>query len=171
MTTQAEVRPTARRAPSGAAVREVIGAGIVAGLLGGVLMRLWGMIYTAAIGVGFWAPARAIAATFLGVDALIGGGGVVLFGIALHMITSMFWGVFGTAALGREVRRGPALALGLIGGLVVLAIMTWIVMPVIDRVMLDRVRLRWGMWIIGHLLFGVGLAFAPALRRRICRPA
>ncbi len=152
--------------------REVVEAGAVGGLIGGVMMAAFAMLYDAAIGLGFFGPLRAIAATLLGRDAVTTGGGAILLGLAVHVGVSIVLGVFFAALTPRQVPPAAAIAFGMFAGLAILVIMSLVVLPVMDPV--ARARLMWGaprslpvsVAFIIHLLYGVGLAMVPTLRRR-----
>lgn len=140
-------------------------AGAGAGLIGGVLMLLFALIYSAAVGLGFWLPARAIAGSVYGVMALVMGGGVVVLGIVLHLFVAMAWGLvfawlFAWLA-GREPQPAFALLVGVLYGLLVLAVMTWLVLPWLDPTLLARVHLMSAMWIVAHVLFGASMVLVP----------
>src|SRR5215471_21334828 len=77
----------------GALAREVGVAGALAGLAGGLAMAFYLMLYSEFWGAGFLLPLRLFAATFFGVDGLIGGTGVVLIGLLLHLGISIVLGV------------------------------------------------------------------------------
>jgi hypothetical protein len=159
--------PHARLPHAGALAAEIFGSGITCGMLGGVVMAVATMAYTASIGEGFWAPMKFIAAAFLGVNALVGGAGVVLVGLALHLVVSAAWGILYALVARRDALPGPSLVLGLVASVIILVVMSFIVMPICDPTMWARVNLMWGMWIVAHLLFGLALALVPTLRRGI----
>ena len=156
---------------------EIIDAGMIAGLVGGVAMVLLATVYAAAAGIGFWQPVRAIAATIMGASAVQAGAGAVLLGLAVHLCMSMILGVIFAAATPREVSAAPALVFGTFAGLSTLVIMNLIVLPFVDPS--ARSHLMWGtapgaipvsIAFAMHMLYGVGLSLAPSLRRRL-RPA
>jgi uncharacterized membrane protein YagU involved in acid resistance len=152
--------------------REVVEAGAVGGLIGGVMMALFAMLYDAATGLGFFSPVRAIAATVLGRDAVTTGGGAILLGLAIHLGVSILFGVVFAAITQREVPPAAAIAFGMFAGLAILVIMSLVVLPVLNPV--SRARLMWGaprslpvsVAFVIHLLYGLGLALVPTLRRR-----
>lgn len=147
-------------------VREIVGAGIPAGLLGGALMMIFEVLYTRFTVGDPWLLPRSISATLFGANAFDGGAAVIVLGIVAHAVVSTFWGI-GIAALAtREITFAPALAVSLMSGLVILVMMTFFVLPVIDPLMYTRVSAMWTMWIVAHLLYGLGASVAPALRRR-----
>ena len=162
MTTATTTGPFIETRPAG----EVFRAGVLAGIIGGALMAAFSMMYTAAVGAGFWTPLRLIGATFYGVDALVGGSGVLLWGMIVHFMSAIVLGVVFAAIAPRRLTAGPALFGGVIWGLVALVVMTFVVMPIVDRTMLPRVAMMPGMWVAAHVAFGIGVASAPALRRR-----
>lgn len=140
-------------------------SGLGAGLVGGVVMLLFAMIVTAARGLGFWLPARGIAASVLGVTALVMGGGAVVLGVALHLAVAAAWGLlfswlFAWLA-GHEPQPAFALLVGIVYGLLVLAVMTWLVLPWLDPTWFVRVRAMSTMWIGAHLLYGASMVFVP----------
>ena len=162
---QAEARvPTAERA--GPVAKEILGAGILSGIIGGVLMGMLSMMVTLAMGQGFWTPMKLIAGTTHGVDVLIGGAGIVLWGLIIHMMVSAGYGVLFTLVVPRSTRPGAALAAGLIYGALIWAFMGSLIVPAINPTMHARLAMMSGWFFLEHLLYGVGASFGPALRRR-----
>ncbi|MHB1846089.1 MAG: hypothetical protein ACYCWW_14785 [Deltaproteobacteria bacterium] len=160
--------------------REVVEAGILAGIIGGLLMAMWAMVSAAVQGMSFLAPIKLIGATFVGPSALGGSVGILVWGLMLHLTVSAMWGILFASILRRETRGGTALLAGVAYGFVILLLMTWVVVPFTNQVMHDRIPMMWGSWIIEHVFFGVGVALAPyfrrqfsegELRRRIPQPA
>jgi hypothetical protein len=100
------------------------------------------------------------------VNAFLGGGGVVLLGLAIHFSVAIVWGVMFALAVPRDAGKGAALAYGLGAGIVVFLVMTFLVMPWANPVMRATVVRTWSPWLVEHLLYGLGLALTPALRRR-----
>jgi hypothetical protein len=154
---------------AGSVTNEIIEAGMVAGLVGGVAMGLLATLYAGAAGLGFAEPAQAVAATVVGTGGL---GGVVL-GVVIHLVTSMMLGVVFATIVPREVRGVPAFAFGAFAGLAILVIMNLIVLPFVNPA--TRSHLVWGsapntlpvavaFW--AHMAYGAGLSLAPLLRRR-----
>ena len=157
-----------RRAPL---AREVLEAGAVSGLVGGVAMALFATIYAAWAGLGFWTPVEAIAQTVLGQDMT--GASAIIVGLAIHVAASMVFGVVFAVITPRDVIGAPAIAFGMFAGLAILVMMDLIILPVISPQ--TRSHLMWGsrphalpVWVafVIHLLYGLGLSLAPSLRRR-----
>jgi hypothetical protein len=149
----------------------VLCVGALAGVVGGVLMGLWGMIAGAASGQGPLAQLKLIGATFVGVDALVGGPGFVVWGLCLHLLVSAGWGVVFALVVGRDAAQSFALVVGLLFGVAVLAIMTFLVLPAADPILRQRVPMMRGSWIVQHVLYGVGVAMFPLWRRLLMRRA
>lgn len=152
---------------------EIIDAGMVAGLAGGVAMALFATIYAAAAGIGFWQPLEAIAATITGASAVHANAGAVILGLVVHLVVSMVLGVVFAALCPREVLAAPAIVFGTFAALFVLVLMNLIVLPFVNGHV--RSHLMWGSDVgvipvqaafVMHILYGLGLSLAPWLRRR-----
>lgn len=143
-----------------------LATGVVAGLLGGMLMAAWSMSYAAVTGIGFFMPLKLIAATVHGVESLVGGPGVLLIGVLIHVVVAMGYGVLFALLLPRGASIGAGFLAGLAYGALILLFMTYIVLPLGNEIMRERVELIPTSWIVTHLIFGatVGL-LVPALRR------
>lgn len=149
--------------------KEIIGAGLVAGIIGGMLMAMIMMMATAAGGMGFLAPLRLIAATFYGKDAMAGGG-PLLVGLMVHMMNSMVFGVIFAWLAGRERAPLPALMAGVAFGVAIWAVMTFGGLPMLNPMMRERVAMMPLAWFVAHVAFGMGLGSGPGLRRRSAAP-
>ncbi len=145
------------------------GAGIVAGLVAGVVMALVAMIRAGTLGLGFWLPMKLVAALFWGVEALIGGGGVVVVGILIHLTVAGVAGLLFGLVLGNRLNAGGALVMGAIYGVAIWALTTWGVLPVLNPVMLDRQMVAPGWWFGYHLIFGATLFLMPLLTQAFGR--
>ena len=145
--------------------KEMVGSGVVAGIIGGMLMAMIMMMSTAANGMGFLAPLRLIAATFHGKEAMAGGG-PLLTGLMIHMMTSMVSGVIFASIVGRRLTLPQALMAGGAFGIAIWVVMTFGGLPLLNPIMRERVVMMPVAWFIAHLGFGMGLGAAPALRRR-----
>jgi hypothetical protein len=158
---------------AGSVTSEVIEAGAVAGLAGGVAMALFATTYAAATGLGFWTPVSAIAATVLGTAVFDVGVGAVLVGLAIHLFVSVAIGILFAFCAPRALPPAPALALGTFVGVLILVVMTFVVLPLVSPSV--RAQLMWGsaphaipvvIAFVMHLIYGAGLALAPSLRRQ-----
>jgi hypothetical protein len=143
-------------------------AGTVAGVVGGTLMALLASLDADIAGVGFWIPMRFVAVTVLGPNAFVGVGAVVL-GVLIHFGMSIVWGVLFALSVPRETKHPLAIMYGLFASVVILLIMTFLVLPWADPMLRALAQAKWLAWVIDHLVFGLGLASAPALRRYFAR--
>jgi hypothetical protein len=148
----------------------VTSAGIAAGTAGGLLMGLWAMAHAALEGFGVLFPLQLIAATFDGPAALVGGLGAAAAGLCLHLLVSVAVGVLFAAIVDRDATFGVALVGGTALALTALMVLTFAVVPLVNPTMQPRIGATPGSWFVQHLIFGVGLALAPALRRRLALP-
>lgn len=147
----------------------LVGAGVLAGLLAGTLMALVAMIHSAVVGLGFWLPMKLVAGVYLGVNTLLGDGGVVLIGALTHLMVASGWGiVFAVLTRGR-IESSLALVLGVVYGAAVWIAMSYLVLPWANRMMLDRANFAMGWFFVYHLLFGMALAVSPGLARTLDR--
>jgi hypothetical protein len=163
-----------------ASSHEIVEAGTVAGLVGGVAMALFASVCAAAAGIGFWTPMKAVAAIAVGTGAYEMGIRAVLLGIAIHVLTSTVLGVLFASVTPRDVLPATALVLGASAAVVILVLMNLVVLPTYDWTApsvgpTSRSHLMWGnvpgrvpgpSTLLTHLIYGAGLALAPALRRR-----
>lgn len=157
-----------------AGTRSALSAGAVAGLIAGIGMGLAAMLREWAVSGdanAFWMPMKLIAATFYGVDALIGGTAVILVGMVTHLAVAAFWGFLFGLFIGGRNSVGGAILYGLIYGVVVWAVMSWIAQPIFNPDMQVRtVGAIPGWWFIYHLVYGGLLCFTPLLARTFAEP-
>lgn len=140
-------------------------AGIISGLIAGAVMALVMMGHSSAAGMGLWTPIKAIAATWMGVNALVGGFGTVVLGLATHFTCAAFWGAIFSSLIWRREVVAAAFWEGLVYGVAVWLIMTYIGLPIFDQTMMPRVGLMPGWWFYDHLIYGACLCVTPAVRR------
>jgi hypothetical protein len=154
-------------------VRGVIIGGGIAGILAGIVMAMAAMFYAAANGSGFFLPVRSIAATWYGANALLGGAGVLIAGLATHLGTSAFGGVVFAALPSSRKSANVALLSGVVWGVVVWAILSIAVMPWLNPTMYaGTVGSEPVWWFVLHLIYGGMLVLTPGLVRRVsARPS
>jgi hypothetical protein len=151
-------------AVSGRVTHRHYGAGALGGLLAGLVMIVVAMVVSAGRGAGFWLPVRSIGALFFGVNALVGGAGVLAAAFAFHLAFATLLGSgFGTV-VGR-VRAGSAFALGISYGIAIWAAMTFGILPAIDPTMSTRVGMIPVWWFAFHLIYGGMMLFVPLFSR------
>lgn len=143
-----------------------VAGGVVAGLIAGMAMEIVAMVHAWAIGAGFWLPAYMIAALWYGEPALIGGADVIIVGMLTHFATAAAFGLLFGLIVGRDFSTGAALVAGLVYGVAIWAVMTYVTLPLFNSVMYERApSMMPGMWFILHLVYGAFLAFTPPLAR------
>jgi hypothetical protein len=156
---------------------EVIEAGALAGLLGGVAMALFAGAYATHAGRGFWAPVEAVAATVVGTRVYELGARAALIGAVLHLLTSMTFGVLFASMTPRDLSPLAAVPLGMFAGVAILVLMSLLVLPTYDwtGATADIPHIMWGsvpgrrpvpIAFVAHMIYGLGLAMAPGFRRR-----
>jgi len=145
--------------------RERIVAGVIAGLSAGIVMAAALMIYCGAVGLGFLHPVQIMSGTFYGEDAILGGVGPTLVGLVTHLVGSAIFGVIFSALLPRTVTVGQAVGGGIAYGLAVWAFLTFIDLPLMNRIMSERINLMPGWWFASCLVFGACLGLTPYLFR------
>ena len=149
-------------------VRGVIIGGGIAGILAGIVMAMAAMFYAAANGSGFFLPVRSIAATWYGVNALVGGAGVLIVGLVTHLGTAAFGGVVFAALPSSRKSATVALLSGLVWGVVVWAILSFAVMHWLNPTMYAGTVGREPVWwFVLHLIYGGMLVVTPGLVRRV----
>ena len=150
---------------------EIVAAGALGGMIGGTAMMFFLMFDLGGLGLGFVSPYAAIAATFLGPVALVGGPGALVLGGVIHVVVCVALGILFAALVPPRTGGGPALAYGLTAGIVTLLVMSFLILPWADPTLDSRVRFFEVSWAFAHVLFGIGLAFIPALRRVLTAPS
>ena len=151
--------------------------GAIAGMIGGVLMAIFIMLAAATyLHMSFFTPIYAIAAPLVGQQPLMTSmhsgvlyfaPGPALLGLLVHLMWSAFWGIiFGLVARGLHLTGGVAIIGGLVYGLLVMLVMSFIVAPLVGAPnllqMLGRVS-----FIISHALFyGMPLGLWPVVQPR-----
>jgi hypothetical protein len=150
---------------------EIFKAGVISGLIGGVLMAVWAMISTTAQGLGAFAVLELIGAAFRGPEALIKGPFTLVFGIVLHLVVASAFGVLFATLVRRDTPATIATIAGFAYGLGLFVLMSFVVVPVVDPVMSNRVSMMIGTVLTMHVLYGFGVGLAPRLRREFARAA
>ncbi|MGH7710738.1 MAG: hypothetical protein ACREOG_05615 [Gemmatimonadaceae bacterium] len=144
-------------------IADTVFAGALAGTIGGLLLALFAMGTAVMMGADILSPFRLTGATFLGAAALDGGAGIILYGLLLHLATSMAWGILFAAILPREAPVGVVFVAGLVYGLLVMLVMWYLVLPVANPTLRDATT-GTTSFTIEHLIYGGSLAAVPMLR-------
>lgn len=114
-----------------------------------------------------WRPVAAVAATFLGDSALDGGAAAVLIGAAVWLALSAVLAVVYASLIPRDYPYASAAMMGVGYSFLVMALMTTTVLPAVNPQLRSIMPAIGGAWVLGYLLFGVGLGFIPVIRRRL----
>lgn len=146
--------------------QDFVFAGAQAGVCGGFALMFVLMVYSYGVGEGFWLPLKSIAGFILGVDALVGTGGAIFLGFCIHVVASACFGAIFALLVPKDSSSGPLFLEGIIYGLVVWAVMTFVVLPLVNSTLSDRVATMATAWFFAHLLFGGFLALIPGLEHR-----
>ena len=151
----------------GFSLTKALEGGAMAGLIGGVLAALWAMECAAFAGYGLLFPFNLIGATFNGAEALVGGAGVIIWGITLHLTISIALGILYAFMVSSQVQNLTSLIGGVVYGMGILALMTYVVLPWANPFLVERVWMMPGSWFLIHAIFGLGVALVPMLERRL----
>lgn len=140
--------------------RERIVAGMLAGLVGGIVLSAFLTLLGIIDGTDVWIGAKVAGTPFLGERALQPGfdAGAVLVGVASHLGVSMVWGALFALLVGGCPGTIVVVA-GLAWSIVVWATMYLAVLPVLGLAPLAA-SVPLPRAIGQHLLFGVSVAFA-----------
>jgi hypothetical protein len=145
--------------------------GIVAGLVGGLVLSVFLLILNAAGGRDVWMGMKGAGLPFLGERAMRPGFDAVAVGVGVlsHFLVSVAWGLpFGLLFYGLD--RARTVVLGVAWGFVVWIGMYYLVLPLAGAGQVAR-SAPVGMAILTHVLFGlsVALAFLRYQPRRAAR--
>jgi hypothetical protein len=129
--------------------------GVIGGIVGGMAMGMWIMLYYFASDRGFWSPLGYIGHFFVR-DADITSTGQVVVGAVVHMMMSMMLGA-AVALIFARAARLTSMMRGVVVGLVVWIVQQYVVLNAFDEVAFDGF-VQWA-FAVGHALFGamVGL--------------
>jgi len=170
-------------------IDRVLAPGVLAGMVGAAAMGLFVMFIAAAVQRrGILTPAYEVAA-LLDPDPLSSSRELALngnqiywerepfiFGVGLHLVVGALLGmIFALIALALRLRGQTALAGGVLYGIVIMLLMTFVVLPVIARVLgpnsgvADVPRTAGGVtFVLAHVVFGLVLGYwfsrRPAVR-------
>jgi hypothetical protein len=146
-------------------VAEIIDPGLVAGWLGGLAALVLAVLAAAGWGLPAWRPLQLISAFIVGDDALHLGWRSAALGFLIHMVVSGLWGVLFCAILPRGASTRWSVSLGLGFSFIIFALMTWLVLPWVDPLLIARVNTV--ALLVLHLVYGAVLPLALPLRRNV----
>jgi hypothetical protein len=150
---------------------EVLAAGGLSGVLGGIAMMAVAMVGAAAQDLSPEYPLAIIGDTFAGSEGLDGPAARAAIGAAIHLAISAGVGVVFAAIVAPGFPTGCAMGLGAGLTLFFLGFMMSAVVPWASPDFREASHVIGGTWVIAHAVFGVTLGAAPALRRWIRRDA
>jgi hypothetical protein len=153
--------------PEPSARLEILGGGALAGLVGALVMI--GALALLPGSLGVVDAGRGVAATWLGLGALLGGPEVVLLGLLTQVVVAVAWGVVFSLFVRDDTDTVVAVAIGLVWGAASWLIMVWGVLAAADPVLYARVALDPWPWLVAHLLFGATLGATPWAERAVAR--
>lgn len=141
--------------------------GVIAGIFAGIVVSLYGIFATLAVGLDPWLMLKTPALPLLGERARVHGfdAAVVLVGLLVHFAISAAWGaLFGVIVYRATLAK--TLVFGLVYGLLVWIVMYSAVLPAVGLGELAR-SAPMVPAIVQHLIFGLALAvgFLPFQRR------
>jgi hypothetical protein len=91
---------------------------------------------------------------------------VVVVGLVLHVFVAGVWGVLLARFAPRSSSWPASLAVGLLFGLLVMAVMTFLLLPRVDPPLFARVPGMQVSWTIAHLVYGASAAAVVTRSRR-----
>jgi hypothetical protein len=152
-------------ATSGAEARQALRGGVVAGIVGGVVLTVFMILMNVMRGDDPYVPMKAAAYPFLGAMVFEPGlsVGPMLLGLVIHLAVSIGWGIlFGVLFYG--FTKAATLGLSLLWGVIVWLGMFYVVLPLGGAG--ELARGPQAIPILQHMLFGlsVGLGFLPFQR-------
>ncbi len=141
-------------------------AGIIAGIIGGILMTGFMMGYADVTGAGLTTPLKALGAFVYGIEAFVVGPEAMLIGAAIQIGPAIVLGILFALLF---ISRRTSVLVALIGG-IIFAIVIWVamelfVLPYENPTMAARMALVPPGYLIAHLLYGLGLGTTPAFVR------
>jgi hypothetical protein len=142
----------------------MVEAGAFAGMVGGVVMALFLMFATGAHG-DLLAPMRLIGLSFEHPNALLTGVGAAVWGFTLQLSLAAVLGIFFASAVGRA-SAGVSAGAGVVFGLVVCAVLTYLVLPWANPPLSAAVHRMMLAWVSAYVIFGLCLGLAGPLNGR-----
>ena len=182
--THADTSATGLLTRTGLGRTVLLGAG--AGVLASVAMAMYAMIHAATSGKGFFTPLYQIGSLLISPTAMMtsaqhaAGGSVFYFtlgpalvGAMVHMMTGAIYGVVFALIVSRlSLDKSWLIVLGLVFGVVVFAMSSWIALPVMaallgsgDQIAHMAQNAGYLPFLVNHLIYGAALGALLALRQ------
>lgn len=131
--------------------------GVVGGIIGGMAMAMWMMLYYLATNRGFWKPVGYIGHVVLRTGSVTAAGPVVA-GIVIHMMMSMVLGALIAQVLPAD--RLLSMAVGVMASLVVWVVLQYGFLNLVDKAAFHGL-VPWA-FAVGHVMYGAGLGLIAA---------
>lgn len=144
---------------------EIVVPGAVGGVVAGMSAMTLALLASAISGAGLLRPLELVGAALFRDPGDARGGGAVVAGLVLHLLTSAALGIIYNALVPRGVSYAQAALFGLLFGAFVFVFVTWLVLPWLDRLLFESVPAVWSL--VYHLIFGAIVPLAVALRRSV----
>jgi hypothetical protein len=143
--------------------------GAIAGLVGGIVSALWGLVMSPIIGTDVFYETRLAAVPLLGRAALEPGNAAsaLLVGGASHFGVSIAWGIL-FALMWHPLSPLPMLGAGALFGAVVWRLMFDRVLPMLGVAWITH-GMSTARAVTEHVVYGVGVALGLLLVRRVTR--
>jgi uncharacterized membrane protein YagU involved in acid resistance len=140
-------------------------AGVLAGLVAAIGMGILAMVISYSLGEGAWFPFDLITGVFFGVSAVLGGPELAALGVFMHLFTGAVLGmIFAVLVSPLETAR-QAFWEGVIFGVLVWLVMSYLILPLLNPTMAERVAVVSGWWFLCHVAYGTLLYITPEIHR------
>ena len=126
--------------------------GVAGGIVGGMAMAMWMMLYYLATNRGFWKPVGYIGHVVLRTGSVNAAGPIVA-GVVIHMMMSMVLGALIAQVLPADRLLG--MAVGVMGSLVVWLVLQFGFLNLVDKAAFHGL-VPWAFG-VGHVMYGAGL--------------
>ena len=136
--------------------------GICSGVLAGIAMAVFLIVVAAFAGGSFANPMQLIAGIFYGNAAASAGASSALSGLAFHLLISAVIGLI-FASFIRYSTKTMAFFLGISMSILIWAVATFAVVPLLDPPLWRAVSSAMVSWFVAHLVFGGTLMITPAM--------
>jgi hypothetical protein len=140
-------------------------AGLLGGLVGGILMIGFMTTYASVTGMGLTMPIKAVGALVYGVEALIMGPEALLVGASIQLGFAIVVGILFAFCVTRRTSIIASLLGGSALGIAIWLLMDLLVLPLTNPTMAARVALIPLAYFIAHVLYGLGLTTTPIFIR------
>jgi hypothetical protein len=144
---------------------EDLTSGALAGLAAAALMGVVWMFMTATAGQGAFRYFHMVAAAIAGPDGNSGGILATYLGMALHLIAGATAGALFAGLVPRGISLARDVGVGLLSGMVLFVVATYLVMPWVDPIMFHSASHP--LLFVSFLVYGLGLSLAVPIRNRL----